>query len=65
MSRETVEFEDVFVEAETPSAILCHINGKKHWIPQSQVYADSEVWHVEDEGTLVITRWFAEKEGLV
>ena len=61
----TVEFEDVFVEAETPLAILCEIDGKKCWIPQSQIQADSEVWHAEDQGTLVVTRWWAEKEGLV
>lgn len=58
------EFDDVFVEAETASAILCNIDGDKYWIPQSQVHANSEVWHVEDEGKLVITRWIAEQKGL-
>jgi hypothetical protein len=63
--KDVVEFEDVFCEAETPSAILCSIDGAKHWIPQSQVDADSEVWRVGDEGTLIVTRWIAEQTGLI
>lgn len=59
------EFDDVFVKAETPKAILVEIENEEHWIPQSQVHADSEVWRVNDEGKLVVTRWWAEKEGLI
>lgn len=62
---EVVEFEDVFCEAQTPRAILVEIDGEKHWIPQSQIHSDSEVYRKDDSGTLVVTRWFAEKEGLV
>jgi hypothetical protein len=36
------------------------------WIPRSQVHDDSEVYDDKDNATgdLVVTRWFAEKEGL-
>ena len=35
MSEETVELEDVSVEAETDLALLCNIDDKKHWIPKA------------------------------
>ena len=65
MSEETVELEDVSVEAETDLALLCNIDEKKHWIPKSVVNEDSEVSSEGDTGTIVLQRWFAEKEGLV
>ena len=64
MSEETVELEDVSVEAETDLALLCNIDDKKHWIPKSVVHEDSEVSSEGDTGTIVLQRWFAEKEGL-
>lgn len=49
----------------TARAILCVLDdGREIWIPQSQVDADSEVFAEGDEGKLVISDWFAEKEGL-
>jgi hypothetical protein len=65
MSEQTVELDDATVEAETDLALLCNINEKKHWIPKSVVHEDSEVSSEGDTGTIVIMRWFAEKEGLV
>jgi hypothetical protein len=65
MSEQTVELEDVAVEAETDLALLCNIDDKKHWIPKSVVHEDSEVSSEGDTGTIIIMRWFAEKEGLV
>jgi len=65
MSEETVELEDVSVEAETDLALLCNIDDKKHWIPKSVVHEDSEVSSEGDTGTIVLQRWFAGKEGLV
>ena len=65
MSEEPVEIDDVTVEAETDLAILCTIDDKKLWIPKSVVHEDSEVSGEGDTGTIVIMRWFAEKEGLV
>ena len=62
---ELVEFEDVEVIAQTDKAILCRINGDEKWIPQSQVHDNSEIWNKGDEGTLVVTLWWAVKAGLV
>ena len=60
-----IEIEDVEVIADTEKAILCVIEGKQHWIPQSQVREDSEVWKKGDKGTLIISRWIAEQKDIV
>ena len=65
MAKDAVELEDVTVEAETDLALLCIIDDKQRWIPKSVVHEDSEVSGEGDSGTIVILRWFAEKEGLV
>ena len=65
MNEQTVELEDVTIEAETDLALLCNIGARKHWIPKSVVHEDSEVSSEGDTGTIVLIRWFAEKEGLV
>jgi len=62
--REVAEFEDVVAVKETKLALLCRIDGRERWIPLSQIDDDSEVWKEGDEGKLVISMWFAEKEGL-
>ena len=62
--KEPVEFEDVKAEAETEKAILVEIEGDKYWVPKSQLDKNSEVNEKGDEGTLITTRWWAEKEGL-
>jgi len=33
------------------------------WIPQSQIDDDSEVYQKGDKGTLIISDWWAEKQG--
>lgn len=68
MSRETqepVEFEDAWCKRETAKALLVFIpdHGEK-WIPKSQVHDDSEVYQDGDRGKIVVSAWFAEKEGL-
>jgi hypothetical protein len=60
-----VEIEDVFIKAATPKALLCVIDGKEHWIPQSQIDDDSEVWQKDDVGKLVISEWIATEKGLI
>jgi len=65
MSEQTIEIEDVVIEVDTDLALLCNIDDKKHWIPKSVVHEDSEVSSEGDTGTIVLMRWFAEKEGLV
>ena len=65
MSEQTVELEGITIEAETDLALLCIIDDKQRWIPKSVVHEDSEVSSDGDSGTIVLMRWFAEKEGLV
>jgi hypothetical protein len=65
MASDTVEIEDVTVKAETELALLCIIDDKQRWIPKSVVHEESEVSADGDTGTIVLMRWFAEKEGLV
>lgn len=65
MAGATAEFENVKCIKVTPNAILCAIDGKEIWIPQSQVDDASEVFSVGDEGTLIVTEWIAIQKGLV
>ena len=59
-----VEFEDVECELETDAALLCWIDGEKHWIPKSQVDDDSEVYAEGHKGQLVVSQWICEQKGL-
>jgi len=61
----TVSFEDVVGVKDTGKALLVLLDGEEVWIPHSQIDEDSEVYGEGDEGTLVITEWFAEKEGMI
>jgi hypothetical protein len=65
MPQEAVEIDDVTIETETDLALLCIIDGRQRWIPKSVVHEDSEVSGEGDTGTMVLMRWFAEKEGLI
>lgn len=61
----TVEFSVEAVEAETDKAILVEIEGEKVWVPKSQIDDDSEVYSKESGGgTLIVTEWWAKKNGL-
>jgi hypothetical protein len=66
---EYVEFEDVKCRVETDSAILCDFDSDDVfsapiWVPKSIVHDDSEVYKKDTDGTLIIARWWADKEGL-
>ncbi len=52
----------------TTKALLCRVEDRDDeeiWIPLSQIHGDSEVWGEDDEGELIISEWWAEKEDLV
>jgi hypothetical protein len=60
-----VTIEGVTAEHETERALRCAFgDGRKHWIPKSQITDDSEVYAAGHVGRLVITGWFANKEGI-
>lgn len=62
---EDVAIDNVRATRATDKALLCMIDGEEKWVPQSCITDDSEVYAAGDEGRLVITAWFARKEGLV
>lgn len=74
MSKPTEEIHDVLCTLESPKAILVVLDrdnpkkSRKLWIPKSVIDDDSEVFNARDDGkgpgTLIVHRWFAEKEGL-
>lgn len=63
------ETERTVNDMKNQDALRVDIGTRTLWIPKSVVHDDSEVYragHGDDgsEGTLVVARWFAEKEGL-
>lgn len=61
---QVVVFDDCFCSRETEKAILVVLpDHDEMWIPKSQVHDDSEVYQENDNGTLIVSRWFADKEG--
>jgi hypothetical protein len=66
-----VAFENVKVKRASPKAMLCVIGDEEHWIPNSQVHEDSEVYVDSEQaiqgspGKLVLKRWICEQKGLV
>jgi hypothetical protein len=63
--RTKATFPGVTALRATEAALLCEIDGKQVWIPQSQIDDDSEVWEPEQEGDLIVSQWIAEQKGLV
>jgi hypothetical protein len=66
------EYDDknIVVEAvecirNTDKAILVVlVNGEEHWVPQSHIHEDSEVFKRDDKGKLIITKWIAHQRKL-
>lgn len=51
---------------ETDKAVLACINDKEIWVPKSCIHDDSEAYSSvegENEGTIVVKQWWAEKNG--
>ena len=52
------------ITRETDKAVLAKIGNKEIWIPKSCIHDDSEAFSMESaEGTIVVKRWWAEKNG--
>jgi len=51
--------------AETEKALLCAYDddGDSFWVPKSQIHDDSEVYEKGNKGTILVSKWWAEKEG--
>lgn len=63
----TAEFFDVTAKRVTDMALLVEIDGEEVWIPKSVIHDDSEVFDDSENstGTLIVKKWWAEKEGLI
>lgn len=51
----------------TDKAVLVEVDGTETWLPKSVLHEDSEIDEdsgVDDEGLVVVKKWFADKEGL-
>lgn len=49
---------------ETEKALHVAIDGVGNkWIPKSQIHDNSEVFAVDHQGLLVVSQWFADKQG--
>lgn len=45
-------------------ALLVRVDGETHWIPDSAIHEDSEVYKPGTEGELVIPQRLAEEKGI-
>lgn len=63
-----VEFEDVKAirNSDSEKALLvCGIvDDKDTWVPHKMIHEDSEVLEPGDEGTLIVSKWWAETAGV-
>ena len=59
--------EDAKIVKDTGKAILVNAPefNEDVWIPQSQVDDNSEIWKEGESGDLLVTDWFAEKQGWI
>jgi hypothetical protein len=58
-----VMFRDVDIIAATAPALLCRIQGKRVWLPRSQV--SGKLWCAGDRGKLYIPRRVARDRDLI
>jgi len=52
------------VKAETARALLLDFGTIETWVPKSLLQDGTEVAERGDQGTVVLPRWFVEKEGI-
>ena len=60
--------EHAMIVKDSGKALLVEaptLRDEGHWIPQSCVHEDSEIWKEGEVGTIGIVEWWAEKEGLL
>lgn len=60
---EDVVVAEVACTHATERALLCVVDGREVWVPQSVVTDDSEVYRKGDVGKLCVKGWFAAKQG--
>jgi len=55
---------------ETGSAVLVDVEGEEHWIPDSQIDSNSEIYvgcgmERGEMATLIIPEWLAQEKGII
>jgi hypothetical protein len=60
---DTFEIEVEVVRVGKAATCMLTEYGDEVWVPHSQILAGSDVENLGDEGTLVVPRWLARKEG--
>jgi hypothetical protein len=62
---DSVAVDGVYCVRETDRAILVTVGEEEVWVPKSQIHDDSEVFGskegLNNEGTLIVRAWLAEK----
>lgn len=65
MSEETATIRGVSCTMDTAKAIkVTDFAGFEEWVPRSQIHDDSEVWERGHTGDLVVSGWWAQKNGI-
>ena len=62
---EVVEIEVEHTPAETEKAIQIIVDSEPFWCPLKMISENSEVQGQGDEGTLIVSKWWAERAGLL
>jgi hypothetical protein len=63
--KKAVYVDDVVVLRDSGKALLVRIMGEDHWVPQSQIHADSDVFSLATSGgRLIVSKWIAVQRGL-
>jgi len=61
---EVVEFDDVIAFRESFKGLCVLIEGELLWLPKVVIDGDSEVKRKGDRGSLMVSLWWANKQGL-
>jgi len=59
---DTVTFPDARLLRETEKAILVEIDEVEYWVPKSQVDSATRIHAAGDEGELVVSAWWVDKQ---
>lgn len=63
--RDPFRLEGVTAAFATKKALQVKLpDGQCMWVPKSVIHDDSEVWKLDQTGTLIVQGWWAEREGL-
>ena len=59
-----VEIKEAMILKKTGGAVLIEVDDEEHWVPWSCVEDNGEDFRVGTRGTIYISEWIAEREGI-